>query len=196
MLEAVEVEQREHERATPAGRRASASSSSRRQRAAVAEPGQRVGQRLVARRAQDADVLAERQRQPDHHEHERGGGEADGERVEVAHRGVDEQLEADRAGDQRRDQQAQAVAGAACAARRRRLPRGGRDQGQAGPPAGVEPAAGLVDALGGAARGTSSRRTRRRGCRRRAAPRCGRAASRCRPARRRRRRAGRRSVIG
>ncbi len=96
VLEAVEVEQREHERALGGGLRQQLVERAG-ERAAVAEAGQRVGQRLVARRAQHRDVLAEGQRGARHHRDQRGGGEADGERVHVRDRAVDEQAEADRA---------------------------------------------------------------------------------------------------
>ena len=88
VLEAVEVEQHEHERAGVVGlgqHRLEVAG----QRAAVAEPGQRVGHRLVARRAQDRDVVAEGQHQPRHHRDERERGQRDRERVEVGQAAVD-----------------------------------------------------------------------------------------------------------
>ncbi len=149
VLEAVEVEQGERDRRL--GDRLREGLVERAgQCAAVAEAGERVGQGLAARGVQHADVLAERQRQADHHEDQRRGGERDGQRVEVAHRAVDQQLERDATGDQRRGEQAQAVRGCATTAQRRSLPGGDGDQEEPGPPAGVEPAAGLVGALRGA----------------------------------------------
>ena len=83
VLEAVEVEQDEHERVGVVGLGQHALEVAG-QRAAVAEPGQRVRHRLVARRAQDRDVVAEGQHQPRHHRDEREGGQRDRERVEAA----------------------------------------------------------------------------------------------------------------
>jgi hypothetical protein len=147
VLEAVEIEDCEHDRRLGRGLLHRVVERPR-QRAAVAQSGQGVGERLVAGRAQHADVLAEGQRQPDHHEHQRRGGETDGEEVEVAERAVDKQLERDGAGGQRRRDQPQRVGAGAGATRRRRLPGGEGDQEEPGPPSGVEPAARDVRALG------------------------------------------------
>ena len=121
-----------------------------RQRATVAEPRPGVRHRLAARGVEHRDVLAEGQRQPDPDEHERSRRQADRERVELAQRAVHEQFEADRARDQRSGDPAQVVVGAATLVSRRRLPGGDRDHEQSDPPAGVEPAAGLIGARRGA----------------------------------------------
>ena len=83
VLEAVEVEQHQHERL--GGRRARQLALERaRERAPVAEAGQRVGLRLLARRAQHRDVVAEGEHRARHHRHQRRGGEPDRDQVEVA----------------------------------------------------------------------------------------------------------------
>ena len=64
-LEAVEVEQREPPRA-PAAASSSASDERAHQRAPVAEAGQAVGQRLVARALEQPRVLAQADREPQH----------------------------------------------------------------------------------------------------------------------------------
>ncbi len=93
VLEAVEVEQRAARPATRAWRSPRASSSARVSARRLPSPVRASVSASSREVAQHADVLAEGQRQPDHHEHERGRGEPDGERVEVAQRAVDEQLE-------------------------------------------------------------------------------------------------------
>ena len=121
-----------------------------RQRAAVAEQGERIGQRLVARGPQHHDVLAEGERQAGHHGHHRGGGEARRQRVEVGHGAVDEEAEGEHPEAERHGDQAQALVRRAHGAGRRLLPRRDGDQEQPGPPAGIDPAARDERPLGGA----------------------------------------------
>ena len=98
MLEAVEVEQREHVRlARVRGRHGRLEALA--QRAPVAEPRECVRERLALRAREQALVLAQRQREPYEHEQQRQRGDVDGRRRERADMVV---AERDRDGDQRR----------------------------------------------------------------------------------------------
>ena len=182
VLEAVEVEQREHERGLGT---ASASASSRARVSARRLPSpvsasvsasSREARSMptfwrkvsVSRIITNTSAAAARR---------------DGERVEVAERAVDEQLERDRARGQRRGDQPQRVGGGARrGARGGGLPGGERDQEEARPTSRRRTSRRPRRCPRRRARGTSSPRTRRAGCRRPAAPRCDPAASPCRPA--------------
>ena len=138
VLEAVEVEEHEHDRARVVGLGQQRGELAR-QRAAVAEAGQRVGQRLVARGAQHRDVLAERQHQPRHHRDQRQRGERHGDRVEVGQAAVDQHRQADRAEPERHGDEAQPVGRRRAAARPAGCHDGERDQQQPERPADVVP---------------------------------------------------------
>jgi hypothetical protein len=147
VLEAVEVEQHEHQRLGRRGLRQPALEHAR-QRAPVAEPGQRVGRRLLARRAQHRDVVAEREHRARHHRQQRRGGEPDRHEVEPGHASVHEQRQPAGAEAQRHDDPAQALVGHDRGRGARRLPRRGADRQHPEPPAGVEPAARHVTGAG------------------------------------------------
>ena len=146
VLEAVEVEEHEHERV--GGRRArQLPLEHARERAAVAEAGERVGLRLLARRAQHRDVVGEREHRADHDREERRGGEADGDGIQPREAAVDEQAETAGAEAERHDDPPQPLVGRDDGRGPRRLPGGAADQEQPEPPAGIEPGAGLVGAV-------------------------------------------------
>ena len=137
VLEAVEVEQHEHDRAGVVGVGHELGELAQ-ERAAVAEPGQRVGQRLVARGAQHRDVLAEGQHQPRHDRDQRQRAQPHRDRVHVSQAAVDQHRQADRAEPERHGDEAQPV-GHRGPSHHGRLPGGERDQEQAERPADVVP---------------------------------------------------------
>ena len=146
------------------------------QPAAVAEAGQRVGDRLVAHGLEDAEVLAERRDHADDHGEQRGAGERHGDDVDL--RGVGVERDAER--DRRRTRPGR---GAGASPGRARGPAWGR----AARPRrrrGASPRASRCRGSGcrhtcprRPGRSRSRRSARRRGARRRAAPTSARAPS-------------------
>ena len=191
VLEAVEVEEGEHQRRLGrvafSTRRASSRVSARR----LPEPGQRVRVRLLARGAQHADVLAEGEQRAGHQGQQRGGREPDGERRCPRAPAGDQQPEADRAEQQRHDDPAHALVGVRddAVGAAARPPRRSRTMPSHQPMSNHEPGrVGAVDVPDEVERVGEPEGRR---CRARAAPTSGPCASRCRRARRRPRRAGR-----
>ena len=112
-------------------------------RAAVAEPGQRIGHRLLAARGQQLHALAEREHGADDDRGDRGRRERDRERVDPDEVVVDEQREPDE-GEERRQRQRLPAFVAHAFEPADRLPGRARDQRQPQRPADVERAAFLV----------------------------------------------------
>jgi hypothetical protein len=146
VLEAVEVEEHEHERLGE-GRPRELALEPAGQGAPVAEACQRVRLRLLARGAQHRDVVAEREHRAHHHGDQRGGGERDRDGVEMGETAVDQQAETGGAEGEREHDPAQALVRTRGERRARGLPGGGADQHQPEPPADVEPRARRVRAV-------------------------------------------------
>ena len=146
-LEAVEVEQREHGGLGLVGGEPALELGD--QRAAVAQPGQRVAGRLVAARAQHPRVLAERPAEPHHDGEDAAGGRPHRALVEplvvVGH----QQPGRAQPGDQRDGEEA-AVGNGPRVEPARALPRRRAHEHHARGPGGVEHAADLVGAVGDA----------------------------------------------
>ena len=190
VLEAVEVEQREHERRA----RAHVGQQLGRARGVSARRLPRPVSASVSASVRDARSIATFARNVSARrtitKSQGGRREPDGEHVHVPQRSVDEQLEPDRAGHERRGdrpagRRLRGAGGAAAApARRRRRSAPGRPTSRrrtSRRPRTSRPRCG---------RGTASRPARRRGCPRRAAATAVQAPARARPGRRRRRPAG------
>ena len=131
-LEAVEVVDREQPgRSSVASR--TALSRSRDQPATVAETGQRIRHRLVARLAKQGAILAERDHEPNEHDRERQCGQGDREEVEPLEMVDDEQRDRDQRAHRRDREEVRPRTSTVAAAGV--LPPGECDQEQSGRPA-------------------------------------------------------------
>ena len=136
VLEPVEVEERQH--GAPSWPGVGHAVEIAREGAAVAQAGERVGQRLLAAGHQHPGVLAQRQHEAGQDGEQRGGGQDDGERVQRAQRGEDEDAQAERGEGDREGGEAHRAAILDRDRAAHRLPGGGREQHQARGPAPVE----------------------------------------------------------